>query len=204
MYIDYQTKNSGDIYHLMTQTIIPRPIAWVLTENADNSYNVAPFSYFTPISSEPPLVLFSVGQKGLNEDKDTVTNLKNGSKLVIHIARSSQAEAVTATAATLAHGNSEVSHANLSLSDFDGFKLPKIEGAPVAMACELFELQSIGNAPQTLVIAEIKSIYVEDKAVSTDSKGRLSFASHHLDPLARLGAASYASLTAAFQIQRPK
>lgn len=204
MNIDYSEHQPASIYHLMTQTIIPRPIAWVLTEHPDAGVNLAPFSYFTPISSSPPLVLFSVGQKHPGEDKDTVTNLKLGSSMVIHIAQASQAEAVTKTAATLALNESEIAHAELSLVPFEGTQLQRVEGAPVAMACELFELKTVGNAPQTLVIAEIKHVYVDDNLISHDAKGRLTIHAEGIDPLARLGAASYSSITSPFSIQRPK
>ncbi len=63
------------IYHLMTQTIIPRPIAWVLTDSGEHNYNLAPFSYFTPVASNPPLLMFSVGKKPSGETKDTTRNV---------------------------------------------------------------------------------------------------------------------------------
>lgn len=204
MYIDYQELSPSEIYHLMTQTIIPRPIAWVLTENKQQQYNLAPFSYFTPIASEPPLVLFSVGQKSPGQDKDTVVNLRENPHMVIHIANAAQAGEVTQTAATLDYGQSEIEHAGLALVDFEGTELKRINGAPIAMACELYQLNTLGAAPQTLVIAKINAIHVEDTAVSRDAKGRISIDPSKIDPLARLGAASYSALTDAFSLQRPK
>ena len=70
MNIDASTLAPIQIYHLMTQTVIPRPIAWVLTESGEADYNLAPFSYFTPVSSNPPLLMFSVGKKPTGEIKD--------------------------------------------------------------------------------------------------------------------------------------
>ncbi|WP_345985850.1 flavin reductase [Sulfurimonas sp. HSL-1656] len=51
MLINYDAANAGDIYKLMSQSIIPRPIAWVVTESG-SVVNVAPFSYFTGLSSK--------------------------------------------------------------------------------------------------------------------------------------------------------
>ena len=59
MYIDFSQWDPSAIYHLMTQTVVPRPIAWVLTESADQNFNLAPFSYFTAVSSHPPLLMIS-------------------------------------------------------------------------------------------------------------------------------------------------
>ncbi|WP_197465918.1 flavin reductase family protein, partial [Vibrio sp. HI00D65] len=67
----------------------------------DQEYNLAPFSYFTPVSSNPPLLMLSVGKKPSGEIKDTTRNAHETGKLVIHIASSSSAEVMTATAATL-------------------------------------------------------------------------------------------------------
>ena len=70
--------NPSERYHIMTQVVIPRPIAWVLTANdgdqsnhSSSRFNLAPFSYFNAISSDPPLVMMSIGKKPDGEEKDT-------------------------------------------------------------------------------------------------------------------------------------
>jgi len=76
MEIDLAPLSEADTYALLTQTIIPRPIAWVLTDNAtsqENDWNLAPFSFFNGISSEPPMVMFSVGSWDVaGRTKDTL------------------------------------------------------------------------------------------------------------------------------------
>ncbi len=62
MNIDLSTLAPTQVYHLMTQTVIPRPIAWVLTDSGEQNFNLAPFSYFTAVSSRPPLLMISVGK----------------------------------------------------------------------------------------------------------------------------------------------
>ena len=63
MYIDFGDMTPQQVYITMTQTVIPRPIAWVLSENADASLNLAPYSYFNAVSSDPALVMISAGVK---------------------------------------------------------------------------------------------------------------------------------------------
>ena len=63
MHINVEELTGTEAYHLLTQTVIPRPVAWILTENEEGDYNLAPFSFFTAISSRPPLIMFSVGSK---------------------------------------------------------------------------------------------------------------------------------------------
>ena len=78
MNLDFSQFNANQRYHLMTQTLIPRPIAWVLTDSGNDSLNLAPFSYFTPVSSNPALLMISVGLKPNGDKKDTLVNiLKN-------------------------------------------------------------------------------------------------------------------------------
>ena len=75
-------KSLNETYKLMAQTIIPRPIAWVVTEN-DGVINVAPFSYFIGLSSEPASVLISVGHKNDGTPKDTLANIRKHKKCTI-------------------------------------------------------------------------------------------------------------------------
>ncbi len=62
MLIDYTNLDSNKRYKIMSNTVIPRPIAWIVTED-EGIINAAPFSYFTPLSSDPAIVVVSIGQK---------------------------------------------------------------------------------------------------------------------------------------------
>ncbi len=135
MNITLSELDTNQVYHLFTQTVTPRPVAWVLTDSGSENYNLAPFSYFTPISSNPPVMMFSVGKKPSGEIKDTVRNAREKEKLVIHIASADHAKLVTESAATLDHGDSEVTANNIELVPFEGFDLPRIKDCPVAFGC---------------------------------------------------------------------
>lgn len=194
MIIDLQTFSPSATYHLLTQTVVPRPIAWVLTDNADgNSHNLAPFSYFTAIASDPPLLLFSAVVKDKsNEQKDTVINILREKRFTIHIATTEQMQAVQATANPLPYGESELLACNLSVCELtEGFM--RLQTAPIAMACSLYETQTLGNAPQTLIIGQVHHTYIDDSCVSTDGQ-RITVNTTALSPLARLGLGQFATL----------
>ncbi|RTE87263.1 MULTISPECIES: flavin reductase family protein [Gammaproteobacteria] len=210
MLIDFSEYSSSQRYHIMTQTIIPRPIAWVLTQHEQGHYNIAPFSYFTAVSSDPALIAFSVGNKDGDAPKDTKANLVEGSLLVVHIPNVEQAQSVTDTAKTLPAEQSELDVAEIELVDFEDFALPRIDKAPVALACRVHQKIQIKGAPQTLIMAEIVKVYVDDAACNVtevsrggETKERLEIDAQVINPLARLGAANYAGLTAPFKIKRP-
>jgi flavin reductase (DIM6/NTAB) family NADH-FMN oxidoreductase RutF len=194
----------NNIYHLMTQSIIPRPIAWVLTESSESNYNLAPFSYFTAVSSAPPLLMFSVGKKPTGEIKDTTKNVSINKKMVIHIAHELQSKAVTESAATLPHGESELSSTGLETVEFEGFSLPRLKDCHIAFACSLYETQQLGDTPQTLIFAQIEQIYINDEVIELDEKGRVKVLADKVKPLSRLGGAEYGSLGDIIRNVRPK
>jgi flavin reductase (DIM6/NTAB) family NADH-FMN oxidoreductase RutF len=203
MNIDLESLSSSQVYHLMTQSVIPRPIAWVLTESENKSYNLAPFSYFTAVSSQPPLLMISVGKKPTGEWKDTKLNAVSTEKLVIHIPSVGSEEQVTKTSATLAYGHSEVEENDIKLVDFEGFDLPRVEGCAIAFGCSLFQVQEIGDAPQSLIFAQIESIFIDDSMVS-DSDNRLNIDALTINPLTRLGGSEFANLDQVITVSRPQ
>jgi len=76
MELDISSLSPNQVYHTLIQSIVPRPIAWVLSENSDKSHNLAPFSYFTAVSSDPALLMFSLGKRpDNNARKDTLVNI---------------------------------------------------------------------------------------------------------------------------------
>ncbi len=79
MIIDYKDVNDLNRYKIMSDTVVPRPIAWIVTED-DGVINAAPFSYFVPLSSNPPVVVVSIGQKEEGVPKDSLHNILKNKK----------------------------------------------------------------------------------------------------------------------------
>lgn len=195
---------TADLYHALTQVIIPRPIAWVLSANDDafNSLNLAPFSFFNAVCSDPPLLMLSMGSKADGSLKDSCRNLLERRRCVIHIACESQAQAVSDTARELAFGESEVGLSGEELVDFEGVGLKRLRGAPVAMACRLYQHLEVGNRPQHLLLVEVEQLWVDDEVCYLDGRGRTRVDAEKLRPLARLGGSEYALLGDVFRIKR--
>ena len=204
MYLDFSKLSPAKRYFLMTQTIVPRPVAWVLTENRAGDYNLAPFSYFNAVSGAPPLVMISVGKKPDGADKDTRVNIEERKKFVIHIAHRELAPLVTESSQTLPYGESELDRLNLKLTSFSEFALPRLKDCRVAFACELFQITEIGDTPQSMILGEIQAVYVEDSIVEDRGEGRLKIHADKLDPIGRLGGSEYSSFGEIISIPRPK
>ncbi len=202
MIVDFTEMSGSRIYHLMTQTIIPRPIAWILTENTDTTFNVAPFSYFTAVSSSPALLMVSIGKKSDGTNKDTLVNIKRTGKAVIHIASMDDMDMLNASSAELPANDSEVSRLNLKTQVLEGFSLPRLTSAPIAYACVLDEIKSLDTAAQQLVFLRVQSLYLNDDVVE-NHEGRLKINAHAVNPLARLGAGEYSGINNIVRKQRP-
>ncbi|CAA0119567.1 Uncharacterised protein [BD1-7 clade bacterium] len=203
MLINVSELSSNQVYHTITQTLIPRPIAWVLTENSTGGdFNLAPFSYFTAVSSDPALLMLSVGMKDDHTPKDTRVNIKSNSHFVVHIPHAEQAECVTQSAASLEYGDSEIERQEIELSEFGDFPLPRLTSCKVAFGCELYESLQLGGAPQELIFGKITHVYISDDVAYQEGQ-RLTVDAASIDPLARLGGSEYWVNGAAIKIRRP-
>ena len=208
MILDFATLSATERYFAMVQSIIPRPIAWVLSDNGENrGFNLAPFSFFTGICSDPPLLMFSVGKKTTGAEtgniKDTAVNIQVRKHFVVHIANTQQLNLLNNSAATLDFGISELDAFNIQTTPFEGSPLPRVIDCPIAMSCTLYKIEEIGNSPQQLVFGEIKKLYVDDTLLTPNHSSRLQIDSQKLDPLVRLGGSFYGSLGELLVANRP-
>ncbi len=178
-------------YYLMSQTLVPRPIAWVLSENATGNYNLAPFSYFNAICSAPPLIMLSIGKKADGSDKDTRRNIIERKHFTVHIASTRSLEALNKSASPLEENDSELDAFDLATTNFDGFALPRLTDCKIAYACKLHDVHILGKVEQAVIYGEIQSIYIDDSVASEDEKGRTKVDVEKLQPVSRLGASEY-------------
>ncbi len=204
MIINPKDLSASAIYHIITQTLIPRPIAWALTENKSGNFNLAPFSYFAGVSSAPPILMLSIGKKPDGTEKDTRINIKHSKKVVIHIAHGEQAHALNASSATKPYGDSEIEQLDLSLTMLENFSLPRLTDCYVAFGCELYEQLEIGDEQQAVFFVEVKTLYIADDKVSVTEKNRLKIDAHALNPIARLGGGEFSLIQKPFFLKRPK
>jgi len=206
MLIDLSSLSPNRVYFTLIQTLIPRPIAWVLSANettADGaSYNLAPFSYFNAVSSDPPLLMISIGKKPDGSDKDTRRNIIERGHFVVHIAHADQAEAVNASSAPLAAGLSEPEQLGLATVPFGDFPLPRLGDCRVAFACERYRLMEAGE--QMIIFGLVRSAWIDDSIAAEGEAGRLQIDARKLNPLSRLGGDHYGLLGDILTLPRPR
>ncbi len=209
MELTLEGRSERATYHLMTQLVLPRPIAWALTDNGPDlddadRWNLAPFSYFNGVSSAPATVAFSIGNGMAGREKDTCRNLRERPHVVVHIPAARDAADVQRSAADLPPAASEVALLGRRTVAWP-FPVPRIEGPPVALAGEVRRLVDLDDGGrQVLVLAEVVRIHVDDAAVTRERDGegreRVRVDPAVVDPLCRLGAGTYATLGPPFTV----
>jgi flavin reductase (DIM6/NTAB) family NADH-FMN oxidoreductase RutF len=205
MEIDFGSLPSAARYGVLVQTVIPRPIAWILSENAEGTLNLAPFSYFSVVSSNPPTVAVSIGQRRDGSPKDTRANLLAKRPAVVHLGNLPLASALNTTAAALPPGESEIHASGIELEPFPGGPLPRIKGSRVAFHARYSHHLPLAGGAQDLILLELTHAYVDDAAITNagDESRAPDIDAALLEPLARLGGNEYAELGRIFTLERP-
>lgn len=186
-YIDLSQLPANKVYKWMTSLIVPRPVAWILTDNDNGTKNLAPFSFFNGICSDPPIVMVSFYPKSPKPDmqpKDTLKNILRNKEATIHIADFAHLDEVNKSSYDYEYGVSELSELNLTVEKTSKVKCGRIAEAPVAMEAYYHSHFDVGNSPCTVVLLELAGI-----SLSRDWEHSADIA--ELDPLMRLGAGDY-------------
>lgn len=186
MLIDYNNLESPSIYKLMSQTVVPRPIAWIVTED-NEIVNIAPFSYFTPLSSTPPALIVSIGHKADGQEKDTLANIKKNKKATICFVDENSLEAMHLSSKSLDKNISEADKFNITTTKIYNEYPPMIDGVQSAFFCELNQTLDLGG-PTIPVIVNIKHQFIDEKNIKDESRLTLD-----INNIARVGR-SYAKL----------
>jgi len=199
MKVDPATLSEDATYYWQIATIVPRPIAWASTLNEDGGANLAPFSFFTGVSSDPPTCLICVSRNSRDEKKDTWRNVERTGELVIHVVTDALAEKMNLTSRSFAYGVDEFVEAGLGKLPADLVTPPRIAEAPVALECRLDRIVEVGRSGTAVIISEILLWHVRDDLLVN---GRLDMGK--LDAVGRMAGSSYVRTRDRFDMLRPK
>ncbi|MFJ6300841.1 flavin reductase family protein [Pseudarthrobacter oxydans] len=167
--------SSKDFYQLLTAVVVPRPIAWVSTTSVDGVDNLAPHSFYTVASVDPPIVQFtSVGEK------DSLRNIQARGEFVVNLTPASLFEEVNATGTDFPAAVSEFDAVGLSRESSTVVGPPRVKDSPVALECQLHSFLELGNC--TLVFGRVVYAVVSASVLDGDHP-QIDL----LEPLSRLG-----------------
>lgn len=182
------------IYKLLSGSVVPRPIAWLTTQNEEGLVNVAPFSFFNVVSANPPLL--SVAFTG---EKDSYLNLRTTKEAVVHLINSDNVVLMNQTAAKLAANESEAEKFALDLEPSQIVNVPSLVKSRVRFETQLYQDISLGREGH-LVLLEVVSLSFTDEVIDTE---KFYIDIEALGPIARLAGNDYAKLGESFKIERP-
>lgn len=174
--------DAAEIYNIMTQTVIPRPIAWIVTED-NRIVNIAPFSYFCPLSSQPATVIVSIGKKEDGNPKDTLANIRKNQKCTICMVDQHNLEKMHFSSKSLNKCESEAEIFDIPTQKINEEYPCIVQNASVAYFCTLNQELNLGEGATVPVILNVNGIYVnENNITNTNNKHHI-----HFDPVARIG-----------------
>lgn len=198
---DAQSMAPAEIYRLMINVVVPRPIAFVSTISANTQVNLAPFSFFNAISSNPPTLMIAVTRKADGSKKDTLINIEQQGEFVVNMANSWLIEALVQTSAEYPHGVNEFKKVGLTELASSHVKPPRVQESAVQIECVRHQIIEIGDGTvgsSCLIIGRIVALHIAEDAFKD---GRISY--EQLEPVARLGGADYAEVSKIYSIARP-
>lgn len=200
--INPQEIQTQDRYKLLIGSIVPRPIGFISTISPDGIYNLAPFSFFNGVCSNPMSVLFCpVVRSSDGMEKDTLKNIKATKEFVANIVSEEFAEKMNQSSAEYPPNVDEFKETGLTPLPSKIVKPPIVKESKVNMECKLLHVVEIGNKDKgsgCVVIGEVVYVHVRED-VYKDGKILLN----QLKPIGRLGGTEYCRVTDNFSLQRP-
>ena len=180
-------------YHLLNAVIAPRPISWISTVSASGTYNLAPHSYTTVVSSNPPIVAFvSIGRK------DSVRNAEATGCFVYNVGNHALVERINRTAADFPPDVSEFEWAGLTPIASTRIRAPRVAEAPVQMETTLIGIQQVADTDNFIIMGQVVAFHIAEELFKGD---RVETA--RLDPVGRLAGSLYATMGEVFSLERP-
>jgi flavin reductase (DIM6/NTAB) family NADH-FMN oxidoreductase RutF len=162
---DLAVTETTDRYRLLAGLVVPRPIGWIGTRRADGTNNLAPFSFFNVVSSNPPVVLFSAGNHR-DRPKDSSTLAEMSGEFTVNIVSESVVEAMSVTSGSYTADDDEFAIAGLTAMDGHKVDAPLVAESPANLECRVRQVIEIGELARTrLVVGDVLAIHVEDRVL---------------------------------------
>jgi flavin reductase (DIM6/NTAB) family NADH-FMN oxidoreductase RutF len=198
-------KALGLAFNPFKAVVAPRPIGWVTTVDRMGVVNLAPYSFFNAVSSDPPMVFY--GANGTHDadggEKDSLRNVRENGEFVCNLVTWELLHQMNDTATPAPHGVDEMETVGLARLPSRLVKPPRVAASPAHLECKLHQLVELPADPRSgkrnvMVIGQVVAIHIDDAYIVN---GRFDTA--RAQPVARLGYLDYAVVTKAFEVKRP-
>jgi flavin reductase (DIM6/NTAB) family NADH-FMN oxidoreductase RutF len=163
MLFDFEKMPAQDCYKLVVSSVVPRPIAWVVSQDAAGVVNAAPYSFFNAFSDNPVVVGFGAGPRPEGALKDTAANIRATGQFVVNLVPESAVQGMNVTAVDFPPGVDELKEAGLTTLRSSKVAPPRIAESPVALECETFQLVPAGR--HTIVLGRVVAMHIKDDCI---------------------------------------
>lgn len=201
--LSFDPRNNSDRenYNILTNSVIPRPIAFVTSMTKTRVINGAPFSYFNAVSSNPPMLSVAVDRRSSGDHKDTARNIIEQKEFVIHVVDADNINQVNESAEPLPSNVSEVEKVNLTPVESTSISVPGIREAKVRYECKLehvIELKENGKVVTDLIVGRVVRFHIENDIYENGSVQH-----EKINAVASLGDSVFAKIGESFTIPFP-
>lgn len=204
--LDPQQIGSKATYKLLIGAIVPRPIAFVSTTNAEGIGNLAPFSFFNGVSSNPPAVMIAITRKPHpdqpNNKKDTLRNIESTGQFVVNTVNEWIAEPMNQCSSEYPYGVNEMEKVGLTPLPSLKVRPPRVKESSIHFECELYDTLEVGDGSEgssTIVVGRIVMLHIDSAAYEN---GKIIL--EKIQPISRLAGTSYGRTTGVFDLPRPR
>lgn len=194
---DLADTESRDRYKLLSGLVVPRPIGWIGTRRPDGSNNLAPFSFFNVVSTNPPIVLFSAGSHS-DRPKDSSTFAEISGEFTVNIVSEDVVEAMAVTSGSFGADDDEFAIAGLTPSQGSKVNAPLVAESPANLECRVDQIIELGGMGRTrLVVGDVLVIHVEESVLDGTRVDNDA-----LRAVGRMAGSSYISTRDRFEVGR--
>lgn len=197
VHFDFAKLTERERYKLLIGTVIPRPIAFVTTVNAEGRRNAGPFSFFNVLTHDPAIVAIGVENYADMRFKDTSRNIRETEEFTVHIVDGALVEQMEICAIKFGPDVDEIAEAGLTTVPGLKVRSPRIVEAPAALECRRYMTLEVGRARE-IILGEVLGVFVRDDAVNLSN---LHIDQIKMDAVGRLGGHSYAWIREQFDIK---
>ncbi len=183
---------------------VPRAIGWISTRNEDGSDNLSPYSQFTNLTFDPPLVLFSANQNVFGDRKVTIRNVERTKEFVYNMVPYSLREEMNRSSIVQApEGMDKFAYAGVGRAQSNLVDVARVAESPIQYECRYVQTIRLpgNNVLGTIdcIIGEIVGIHIADAFITDEGKVDIC----KIQPLARLGYFDYTVVEKSFELPPP-
>lgn len=201
MRFDLEEVGPANAYKLLAATVMPRPIAWVVTQDAAGGLNAAPYSFFNVMGSAPPTIALGILADPERGFKDTARNILDTGEFVVNLVPERLAEAMNVTSIDAPRGIDELHLAGLDTTPSARVGPPRITASPVSFECITHTTVETGPN-QLVVIGRVLTVHIDDDCVLDPARAHID--TPRLDLVARSYGSDYVRSHDTFSLARPK